>query len=318
MNKTPFYSYLHPKINPLQTVLDIQNLTRHFGKIHAVDGISFSVEKGSVYGLLGPNGSGKTTTLGIVLGVIRADSGAYSWYGEAPSPQVLRRIGAVLEQPNFFPYLSGDDNLKIVADIKGVPYTRVEEVLTLTGLSGRGVDAFGKYSLGMKQRLAIAAAMISEPEVLVLDEPTNGLDPQGIADIRALISSIAQNGTTILLASHLLDEVEKVCSHLGILKNGKLLYSGPVEQMLNQGQSEYLELLAEDMKQLFAVIQTYPGVKEVKKIEGKMAVFFEEKPDVKSLNQFLIGEGVVITHLALKKRSLESQFLDLIKNKENS
>ncbi|MEZ4775421.1 MAG: ABC transporter ATP-binding protein [Bacteroidia bacterium] len=301
----------------METVLHIKDLTRHFGKIHAVDGISFSVEKGSVYGLLGPNGSGKTTTLGIVLGVIRADSGSYSWFDEKPSPQVLRRIGAVLEQPNFFPYLSGNDNLKMVADIKGVPYSRVEEVLALTGLSGRGVDAFGKYSLGMKQRLAIAAAMISQPEVLVLDEPTNGLDPQGIADIRALIASIAQSGTTILLASHLLDEVEKVCSHVGILKNGKLLYSGPVEQMLNQGASEYLELLAEDMKQLFAVIQTYPGVKEIKKIDGKMAVFFEGKPDVKSLNQFLIGEGVVITHLALKKRSLESQFLDLIKNKEN-
>lgn len=293
-------------------ILEIHQLTRNFGRIRAVDDLSLTVGKGTVFGLLGPNGSGKTTTLGIILGVIQPDNGSFQWFGETLSPHILRRVGAVLEQPNFYPYLSGTDNLKIVADIKQVDYRRIDEVLNLVGLEGRGGDAFKGYSLGMKQRLAIASAMLNDPEVLVLDEPTNGLDPQGIADIRTLIGTIAGKGTTILLASHLLDEVEKVCSHVAILKNGKLLFQGEVNEIAGKGQPEYLELQAEDMKHLYEVIKKYPGVKEIKKSGDKMLLFMETSPDVRSLNQYLIGEGVLITHLALKKQSLEKSFLDLI------
>ena len=298
----------------MEHILSIHNLSKHYGNIHAVDDVSFSVDKGSIYGLLGPNGSGKTTTLGIILGVIQPLAGNYQWFGQHPSPDSLKRVGAVLEQPNFFPYLSGINNLKIVADIKGADHSRIDEVLELVNLKGRGNDKFKGYSLGMKQRLAIAGAMINNPEVLVLDEPTNGLDPEGIIDIRNLISNIASMGTTIILASHLLDEVEKVCSHVGILKNGKLLFSGEVGTVLqSSGPSEYLEMAAENMEELVKVLNTYPGLKEIQKEGQKLNVTFEEKPDVKSLNQFLLGENIVLTHLAVKKSSLEDQFLELVK-----
>jgi ABC-2 type transport system ATP-binding protein len=298
--------------NNLEAILSIQNLSKYYGSNHAVDDISFSVEKGSVCGLLGPNGSGKTTTLGMILGVIKPRSGQYQWFGQPATPAILKRVGAVLEQPNFYPYLSGIDNLKIVADIKGVPYSRIDEVLSLVDLQGRGKDAFKTYSLGMKQRLAIAASMINQPEVLVLDEPTNGLDPEGIIDIRKLIVQIAASGTTIILASHLLDEVERVCSHVAILKKGKLLFNGRVEEISKKGGEEYLEMMSEDRDRLISVLKTYPGLKKIEENGENLSVFFEGKPDVKSLNQFLLGEDIILTHLAVKKPNLENQFLDLI------
>ncbi|MCB0845077.1 MAG: ABC transporter ATP-binding protein [Bacteroidetes bacterium] len=297
----------------MESILTIRNLNKHYGHNRAVDDISFSVEKGSVYGLLGPNGSGKTTTLGMILGVIQPLSGQCNWFGQPVSPQLLKRVGAVLEQPNFYPYLSGIDNLKIVADIKSAPYERIAEVLELVELGDRGKHRFKTYSLGMKQRLAIAGSMINQPEVLVLDEPTNGLDPEGIIDIRKLIVDIAAMGTTIILASHLLDEVERVCSHVGVLRKGKLLFSGRVDEIAKNRKEEYLEMVADDMDRLVAVLNTYPGLKKVDREGEKLLVFFEDKPNVKSLNQFLMKEDIVLTHLAVKKPSLENQFLDLIK-----
>ncbi|MCL4134343.1 UNVERIFIED_CONTAM: hypothetical protein GTU68_059330, partial [Idotea baltica] len=298
----------------VETVLSIQTLAKHYGKVEALKGISFEISKGSIFGLLGPNGSGKTTTLGILLGVIRAKSGSFSWFNGAPQKDSLKRIGAILETPNFYPYLSGEQNLKIVADIKGVSYSHIEEVLELVKLNERKKSAFKTYSLGMKQRLAIGAAMLNNPEVLVLDEPTNGLDPQGIAEVRNLIQAIAEKGTTIILASHLLDEVQKVCDQVAVLHQGKLLFKGKVSEVLEMGnQADFVELEAPDMKQLYEVIQKFPGVKSLKKnAAGQMVVFFESKPDVASLNQFLIGEGITLSHLAVKQQSLEKQFLALI------
>lgn len=215
----------------METVLELNNLTKVFGKITAVDSLSFSVNKGDIYGILGPNGSGKSTTLGMVLNVVNPTSGSWKWFGEEPQQEHLKRIGAIIERPNFYPYLTATQNLKIVAKIKNANPNNIEHKLRTVGLYDRKDSVFSTYSLGMKQRLAIAAALLNDPEILILDEPTNGLDPQGIRDIRDIIRQIAIGGTTILLASHLLDEVEKVCSHVVVIKNGKKLYSGKVDEM---------------------------------------------------------------------------------------
>ena len=210
----------------MEKVLTISGLQKNYGKIHAVNDLSLSVERGSVYGILGPNGSGKTTTLAIILGVVNSNGGSYSWFGNENSKNDRKRIGAILEQPLFYPYLTAEKNLQIVASIKGVEYSDIERVLKIVELFERKDSKFRTFSYGMKQRLAIASALLGNPEVLIFDEPTNGLDPKGIAEIRELIIKIAKQGITILLASHLLDEVQKTCSHVAVLKSGKKLYEG--------------------------------------------------------------------------------------------
>ena len=210
-------------------ILEAENLTKHYGNIKALTNFSLVVEPGSIYGILGPNGSGKTTCLSIILDVIRADSGSYEWFGKPSSHNTRRRrIGALLETPNFYPYLTAAENLKVAAAIKKRGSKHIHTALQVTDLGSRRNSRYRTYSLGMKQRLAIASALLSNPEALVLDEPTNGLDPQGIAEIRTLIRDIGSEGKTIILASHMLDEVEKVCSHVAILKSGELVASGKV------------------------------------------------------------------------------------------
>ncbi|MGB5356207.1 MAG: ATP-binding cassette domain-containing protein, partial [Eudoraea sp.] len=217
----------------MKTILTVNQLTKKFGYLTAVDNLSFSIEKGNVYGILGPNGSGKSTTLGIVLNVVNATSGSFSWFdGNTSTHDALKKVGAIIERPNFYPYMTAIQNLKLVCKIKEVPFSKINDKLELVGLLDRKDSKFRTYSLGMKQRLAIASALLNDPEILILDEPTNGLDPQGIHQIREIIKKIASEGTTILLASHLLDEVEKVCSHVVILRKGKKLYSGRVDGML--------------------------------------------------------------------------------------
>ena len=231
----------------MESVLSIQHLNKHYGRLHAVNDLNLEVPRGSVFGILGPNGSGKTTTLGMLLDVLSVDSGAFYWFGKPSNKAVRKRIGAILETPNFYPYLNAVRNLKIVADIKGAPYDQIGEVLKRVGLYERRNDSFKTYSLGMKQRLAIAGALLNNPEVLVLDEPTNGLDPQGIAEIRELIVRISQEGVTILLASHLLDEVEKVCTDVAVLKKGQLLFLGKVDQVLGDRDTTLFEVASEDL-----------------------------------------------------------------------
>ncbi len=299
----------------VNTILSIDKLSKHYGRIKAVDGISLTVPRGSVFGILGPNGSGKTTTLGMVLDVIQPKSGSFSWFDNRRGPKALQRIGAILEHPNFFTYLSGEDNLKIVADIKRVPQSRVGEVLELVQLSERGGSKFKTYSLGMKQRLAIAGAMLNEPEVLVLDEPTNGLDPQGIAQMRNLIRNIASQGVTILLASHLLDEVEKVCTHVAVLKKGNLLYSGEVDQILgSHGKKSWIEVMAPDREQMRTALEGLPEVSSFNEEASSFRVFSESELSPEKLNELLSAQGIYLSYLKEGHLNLEAQFLELTNN----
>ena len=241
-----------------EPVLSISGLSKHYGSIKAVDDLSLEINRGEVFGLLGPNGSGKTTTLGIILDVIRPNKGSFHWFGQIPVKDARKRIGSILEVPVFYPYLSAVRNLRIIADIKGIPYDGIDDTLNITGLLDRKNSSFRTYSLGMKQRLAIAAAMLGEPEVMILDEPTNGLDPKGIVDIRELILKVASRGTTIILASHILDEVQKMCSHVAILAAGRKLFSGRVDEVLND--SQWVELSAHKMDALKLVLHHIPDI----------------------------------------------------------
>ena len=295
-----------------EAILSLKGLTKHYGKVKAVESLTLDIPKGSVYGILGPNGSGKTTTLGMLLDVIQPKSGSFVWFGGQRGPKALRRVGAILEHPNFFTYLSGRDNLRIVADIKRVSKTRVEEVLDLVELGERGASRFKTYSLGMKQRLAIAAAMLNDPEVLVLDEPTNGLDPQGIAQVRELIRQIAARGVTILLASHLLDEVEKVCTHVAVMKFGQLLYAGEVDRILGaDSQKSWVELGAADLYLLKTGLREIEEVKSIEEGVGTLKVFTDPVLRPEELNRLLAEKGIFLNHLTESKLTLEAQFLEL-------
>lgn len=292
----------------METVLELNNLTKVFGKITAVDSLSFSVNKGDIYGILGPNGSGKSTTLGMVLNVVNPTSGSWKWFGEEPQQEHLKRIGAIIERPNFYPYLTATQNLKIVAKIKNANPNNIEHKLRTVGLFDRKDSVFSTYSLGMKQRLAIAAALLNDPEILILDEPTNGLDPQGIRDIRDIIRQIATGGTTILLASHLLDEVEKVCSHVVVIKNGKKLYSGKVDEMT--ASYGYIEVNADNRTLLLQKLGEM-GFTKLLQEKDFIKLILESETDTRSLNETLFKSGVTLTHLVKRKNTLEEQFIEL-------
>jgi ABC-type multidrug transport system ATPase subunit len=301
----------------VSSILSIRSVTKFYGRIRALNQVSFEVPPGSVYGVLGPNGSGKTTLLGVVMDVLRATGGAYSWFGEPPSEKQRQKIGTLLETPNFYHYLSGERNLRIAAAIKGRGVEDIPRVLEMVKLTERKDSKFNTYSLGMKQRLAIAACMLGNPEVLVFDEPTNGLDPVGIAETRETIRLLAREGKTIVLASHLLDEVEKVCTHVAILQRGQLLMAGDVREVLRS--EDVVELGAADglLGRLPEVLAGWPGVRQVRPNEGLMQVFFEPgtMPDTGELNRFCFENGIVLTHLLLRKRSLESKFMELTNEK---
>jgi len=297
----------------MEKVLSVKNLTKKFKRV-VVNNISFDVEKGNVYGLLGPNGSGKSTTFGMLLSTINPTSGDWFWFGKkGTDAETLKRIGAIIEQPNFYPYLSAETNLKIVAEIKGTPYSRIDEVLQTVGLLERKKDTFKTFSLGMKQRLAIASSLLNNPEVLILDEPTNGLDPEGIIQIREIIGSIAKQGITIIIASHLLDEIEKICSHVIVLKDGNAIYSGAVDGMTsNHG---YFELRSDHNNALLNALEELQWFTSVK-MDGdliKAHVRDDASISASGLNQKLAEKGIFLSHLAKKKQSLETQFLELVK-----
>jgi len=297
----------------LETILTVSKLTKKFGHLTAVHDLSFSIEKGNVYGILGPNGSGKSTTLGIVLNVVNATSGGFSWFdGHSSTHDALKKVGAIIERPNFYPYMTAMQNLKLVCKIKEVRPDKIEEKLKLVGLSDRKDSKFRTYSLGMKQRLAIASALLNDPEILILDEPTNGLDPQGIHQIREIIKRIASEGTTILLASHLLDEVEKVCSHVVILRKGEKLYSGRVDGML--ASHGFFELKSDTPEKLISFLKEHPGFKAVQNENGLITAFLGEEMDAIALNRSLFQKDIVLSHLVKRKESLEEQFLTLTEN----
>lgn len=298
----------------MEPVLHTDNLTKRYGRITAVNQLSLTVNPGEVFGLLGPNGSGKTTTLGIILGVITPTSGTYSWFGREARANQRKQVGAILENPIFYPYMSGQQNLEITATIKEVNFNRIPEVLNQVGLAERAKDKFKTYSLGMKQRLAIASALIADPQVLIFDEPTNGLDPQGIAEIRNLITAIASQGKTIILASHLLDEVQKVCSHFAVMQQGKMLHAGSVNASLSGVTT--VEVAASDMQGLQQLIEGFNRTRQVHKENGVLEVQLEEGVSSYDLNQHLVREGVVVSHLVTRTKSLEKQFLEIL-NEQN-
>lgn len=297
----------------MQTILSITNLCKTYGKVQAVKNVSLEIKKGNVYGILGPNGSGKSTTLGIVLNVVNKTSGNYAWFGGSmQTHQALKKVGAIIERPNFYPYMTAQQNLELVCKIKDISVEKVSEKLTLVGLNDRKDSKFSTFSLGMKQRLAIASALLNDPEILILDEPTNGLDPQGIHQIRDIIKLIAAQGTTILLASHLLDEVEKVCSHVLVLKKGEVLYSGLVNQMTSK--TDFLELQSDDNQLLMTLLLTYPNISFETNADNKVLVYSENSINAASLNKFLAENNCYLNHLVIKKQSLEEQFLELTAN----
>jgi ABC-2 type transport system ATP-binding protein len=291
-------------------VLSISGLTKHYGSITAVDHLDLEVERGSVYGILGPNGSGKTTTLGILLDVVRPNAGTFNWFGGLPDKAQRKRIGAILEVPLFYPYLSGWQNLKLISDIKGLPGNDIDQALETVGLAERKHSRFRTYSLGMKQRLAIGATLLGSPEVLILDEPTNGLDPRGIAEIRNIIIDVASKGITIILASHILDEVQKTCSHVAVLEKGKKLFAGPVEQVLNE--SHWIELAADNMQALHLALKNADFVDNIQEEGDKYIVKLRKPISQSELNRNFFNLGIILNHLAVRKQSLEKYFLELL------
>lgn len=298
----------------METILSIKNLNKIYNKyVHAVKNVSLDIEKGNVYGILGPNGSGKSTTLGIVLNVVNKTSGEYSWFGgKMQTHEALKKVGAIIERPNFYPYMTARENLELVCKIKSINYSKVNEKLELVGLLERENSKFSTFSLGMKQRLAIASALLNDPEILILDEPTNGLDPQGIHQIRDIIKQIATQGTTILLASHLLDEVEKVCTHVLVLRKGEVLYSGTVDGMTaNEG---FFELQCDDNSILKSTLIQHPAVEKVVIENDKVLVYLKNSLEAKELNRYLFEKNIVLNHLLKRKHSLEEQFLELTNN----
>jgi ABC-2 type transport system ATP-binding protein len=298
----------------LETILSLNNLSKNFGHIQAVKNLSFNIEKGNVYGILGPNGSGKSTTLGIILNVVNKTSGEYTWFnGKRSTHEALKKVGAIIERPNFYPYMTASQNLKLICKIKGISSERIDEKLTEVNLFERRNSTFKTFSLGMKQRLAIASALLNDPEILILDEPTNGLDPQGIHEIREIVKSIAAKGTTILLASHLLDEVEKVCSHVVVIREGKKLYSGRVAEMT--ASNGFFELsVASEKSKLYKLLEEHAKIDTVREEGPLIIAYLREEMKANEMNTFLFENGVSVSHLVKRKPSLEEQFLELTNN----
>jgi ABC-2 type transport system ATP-binding protein len=298
----------------MQSVLSIHNLSKAYGKIKALQNVSFKVPQGAVFGLLGPNGSGKTTLLSILLDVLKADDGNFLWFNEPGSPATRKKIGSLLETPNFYHYLSGEDNLRITQAISGRgTASDISATLEIVKLTERKKSKFSTYSLGMKQRLAIGAALLGNPEVLVLDEPTNGLDPVGIAEIRQLIKELSKQGKTIIMASHLLDEVEKVCSHVAILKRGTLITAGNVNEVLKN--EDIVEVRSSDNSRLHSLFNNYNGLQSIKNDGEGIELYFNlGTANLESINQHCFNNGIVLNHLSLKKKSLETMFFELTNN----
>lgn len=299
----------------MKRILRIDNLTKRFGKLTAVNNLSLEVNEGNVYGILGPNGSGKTTALGMVLEVISPTSGTYEWFNSEPNKESRKKIGSILETPAFYPYLSAVKNLEIVATIKGKGKANIDPVLKQVNLYDRRDDPYKTYSLGMKQRLSIASALLSDPPVMILDEPTNGLDPQGIAEVRELIITVASHGKTILFASHMLEEVQKVCTHFAVLNFGQKIYDGSVEEAMNQDQK--IELASDNMDALKTAINEFKNLKKLEESGGVYTVRLEDGIGSGELNKFLIEKGIVLTHLAYKKSSLEQKFLKILEETDD-
>ncbi len=298
----------------MSSVLTLNGIAKTYGPIHALKGVSFDRPEGSIFGILGPNGSGKTTLLSIILDVLKANTGNFLWFGQPGTPEMRKQIGSLLETPNFYHYLSAIENLKITHSISGRGNTsEIETVLKKVNLFERRKSRFSSFSLGMKQRLAIAAALLGSPKVLVLDEPTNGLDPVGIAEIRELIVELKDAGHTIIMASHLLDEVEKVCTHVAILKTGTLITTGNVEDVLSD--EDVVELSAANLAGLATALQHFgTGIVVNEKQNTVQITLAKSSANLEEINAYCFGKGITLNHLVFKKKRLEARFFELTNN----
>lgn len=292
-------------------VIETSGLTKRYRKTLAVDQISFQVEQGQIFGFLGPNGTGKTTTIGMLLGIITPTGGSFRLFGSG-SPRELhqarQRIGATLEYPNFYPYLSGRDNLRIVANVKGKGEREVAQVLDVVGLAKRKKTPFKAYSLGMKQRLALASTMLGDPELIILDEPANGLDPEGMREIRGIIKGLAERGTTVFLSSHLLWEVERTCTHVAIIQQGRIIRQASVEDI--KSGNVVAGLRGGDPQNLQKIVAGYPGVISATIRDSRVVAELKDD-DLAALNKFVVEHGVYLSHLAQEERTLEDVFMEL-------
>ena len=295
------------------SVLTVENLYKNYGSVQALKNVSFNVPEGSVFGILGPNGSGKTTLLGIIMDVLKATRGTFKLFDNVPSADQRKLIGTLLETPNYYHYLSAQKNLEIAAAIKGQNYSDIPRVLEMVNLTQRKDSKFSTYSLGMKQRLAIASCLLGNPNVLVFDEPTNGLDPVGIAEIRELIKRLYHEGKTIIMASHLLDEVEKVCTHVAILKKGELIATGDVNEIL--ANEDIVEIGSDNNENLLQVIKSLNNYTNIKQADNLLQLFYPVgTADPEEINKHCFQIGIVLKHLAIKKKSLEDKFFELTNN----
>jgi len=294
------------------TVLETKGLTKKYGKLTALDQLDLTIESGNVYGLLGPNGSGKTTTLGLILDILKSTSGSYEWFGGEYGDKYRLKIGAILETPNFYPYMNAEENLEVVRQIKQSDEKNFDELLRLVDLADRKRSKFRTYSLGMKQRLAIAATLIGKPKVLIFDEPTNGLDPQGIAEVRNILKRIADEGNTVILASHILDEVEKICSHVAIIKKGKLLKVGPVGGILSNDL--LVEIAAEDLDLLMSKLMDKSYVKKMVREKDWVQCTVDGALEAQDFSKEMYDSGIIPTRLVVRNQRLEEEFLAITKN----
>ena len=290
------------------TIVSTQRLSKTFGPRTAVDAVDLTVRRGEVYGFLGPNGAGKTTTLRMLLGLVRPTSGGATVHGLPPGDAMaVARTGSLVEGPGFYPYLSGRENLRVLARYRGLDHREVDRVLDRVDLTERAGDRFKTYSLGMKQRLGVAAALLGEPDLLVLDEPTNGLDPAGMADMRALLVDVAAGGQTVLLSSHLLAEVQEICDRVGIIAGGRLLVESTVAELRG---ATGIRLVAEPIDRALAVAMKVAGDDAVE-VEGPVLRVSGPAAQAPELARALVGAGIDITELTPVERSLEDVFFDL-------
>jgi ABC-2 type transport system ATP-binding protein len=289
-------------------VIETKGLTRRYGTLTAVDGLTLRVRRGEVYGFLGPNGAGKTTTLRMLVGLVRPTSGSATVLGARPgSPEGLARIGALIEAPGFYPFLSARDNLRVLAMHSGLGAERVDPVLEEVGLGERAKNRFDTYSQGMKQRLGVASALLRDPDVLILDEPTNGLDPKGMAEMREFIRGLGRGGRTVLLSSHLMAEVEHVCGRVGVIHQGALVREGTVDE-LRGGRS--LVVRAEPLDRAGHLLEGLAGVTKVSAHEGALTVT-ADPAEASAINHALVAAGIAVSELRSEQASLEDVFLEL-------
>jgi ABC-2 type transport system ATP-binding protein len=293
----------------METVIETRGLGKRYGDaIVAVDRLDLQVRRGEVYGFLGPNGAGKTTTLRMLLGLVRPSSGDAAVLGAPPgAAQALARIGSMVETPAFYPYLSGRDNLRVLARHADVPARRVDAVLDEVRLLDRAGDRSATYSLGMKQRLGVAAALLKDPELLILDEPSNGLDPAGMAEMRQLIRSLGSGRRTVVLSSHLMGEVEQICDRVGVIRDGALVAEGTVEQLRGNAR---LRVRAEPLGAAARVAEALPGVRHVDRNDDRLEVS-ADPASAAAINSALVHAGIAVSELTVARASLEDVFLEL-------